>query len=174
MWNWRGVGLTRIHNTFINADSRFKSRGVLVTFNPLLAYTQPLSLGRHPHAIVPAFYTAAASARRNEEEDQPAAAAPPCQTDQDGGGDGGGDTRLMFARKGEDRPPIQPPARPRPCPPNPKQLAIVGSPNFLRVAVRSQVDRTRETRPIEVVIERIHLRSVDSTTRRISKIALAP
>ena len=100
------MGLTLITLFLINADSRFESRGLVVTdFQP----TQPLSLGRHPHAIVPAFYTAAASARRNEEEDQPAA-APPCQTDQEGDGGGGGDTRLMFARKGEDRPPIQPPA----------------------------------------------------------------
>ena len=123
-------------------------------FNPLAAL--PLSLGRHPHAIVPAFYTAAASAKRgNEEEDQPNA-APLCQTDRGGGGGGGDDdTRLMFAQR--RTPPETEGAREtahpaaaavRPCPPNPKQRAIAGSPNFLRVArlVRRPIEREKRDR----------------------------
>ena len=106
----------------------------------------PLSLGRHPHAIVPAFYTAAASARRGGTRRKRIGTLPQrCQTDRDGGGD---DTRLMFAqrrtppgRPPAPGPPILPrrPAPRRPCPPNPKQPAIVGSPNFLRVAARLAV-----------------------------------
>ena len=127
-------------------------------FNPLAAL--PLSLGRHPHAIVPAFYTAAASAKRgNEEEDQPNA-APLCQTDRprrarrrrrrrykinvrakentagDGGTEGARETAHPAA------------AAVRPCPPNPKQRAIAGSPNFLRVArlVRRPIEREKRDR----------------------------
>ena len=156
------MGLTLITLFLINADSRFESRGLVVTdFQP----TQPLSLGRHPHAIVPAFYTAAASARRKRRRTEPTAAAHRCQTDQDGGD---GDTRLMFAqrRTPPGRETAHPAARPRPAgarhahPTRGSDHGVAqlfaGRSSF---AGRS-IERTKETRPIEMVIERIHLRSV--------------
>ena len=107
--------------------------------------------------------------RGNEEEDQPNA-APLCQTDRGGGGGGGGDddTRLMFAQRRTppeteggsegDRPSSRRPRPPMPTQPEAASNSGVAQ-LFAGRGARSQADRTRETRPIEMVIERIHLRS---------------
>ena len=86
-------------------------------------------------------------------------------TDRGGGGDD--DTRLMFAQRRTPpeterrRETAHPAAAVRPpMPTQPEAASDRGVAQlFAGRAARSQADRTRETRPIEMVIERIHLRS---------------